>query len=111
MYTNLLNTLFIDPLDTGPIPKIIGLTDLQIQQETLVHENAAKKILKINTFKKMSKSMIINAIENQYIENLKETIVGYHNRTLQKIFINFLVIWKINHGGCNLCNHGSEQNY
>ena len=87
VYETMSNTPFIAPLNPGPIPNIVNLTDVQARHATLMHTNAMTEHRKVQTFINIAHAMIIQAVPQQYIDNLKQPIVGYRNRSIQEIFL------------------------
>ena len=86
LYQGMSNTPMIIPPNPGPMPNIINLNEIQARHATMMHKNTLVKYHKINTFIKVARVMIVKAVDDQYLDSLKQPIIGYCNTPINEVF-------------------------
>ena len=52
----------------------------------MMHKGTLLEYRKVNTFIKVARAMVIEAVEDQYLDSLKQPIIGYRNTPLNEVF-------------------------
>lgn len=88
LYTNALHTPYVAPVDPGPTPSIAGINNNQERQAIKLHKYHWKQFDEVDKFWKITKEMIIGAIENQYLATTHQIHSTFTVRYIFFIFFN-----------------------
>ena len=91
-YASTVGTTFTPHVNPGPLPTYPdNATQYQIAAAKDLHQRQSKLFNEQRKVEQALRNQLVNAIENAYLETLRQEYIGYNNRSIPEIFNHLFI--------------------